>query len=173
MGKTHPKSPAQARRCEQLTRARQARFLAAVGQGYSIRHAAATAGVSTATVYTRWLADPAFAEAYRSAVEQGTQAMEDEARRRAVEGVARPVYQGGKLVGHVQEYSDRLLEFLLGGRRPAMYRHNVHMTGQTQHEHSLAMEAIRRLRDRPDERRAIIARALNDAGAADGTDGGK
>ncbi len=44
-----------------------------------------------------------------------------EAVRRAVEGTEKPVYQQGRLVGHVQEYSDTLLIFLLKGRRPEKY----------------------------------------------------
>ena len=50
-----------------------------------------------------------------------------EAYRRAVLGVAEPVYQGGELVGTVQRYSDRLLEFLIRGRRPQTYRDNTRL----------------------------------------------
>ena len=55
----------------------------------------------------------------------GADMLEDEAVRRAKDGVERPVYQGGKLVGHVQEYSDTLLIFLLKGARPEKYRDRV------------------------------------------------
>lgn len=51
--------------------------------------------------------------------------LEQEAYRRAVEGVEEPVYQGGELVGTVRRYSDKLLEFLLRGRRPQVYRENA------------------------------------------------
>ena len=43
---------------------------------------------------------------------------EDEAYRRAVEGVRRPVFHGGVKVGEITEYSDRLLIQLLRRRRP-------------------------------------------------------
>jgi hypothetical protein len=56
------------------------------------------------------------------AMDQAADALEKEARRRAVEGVSKPVYQGGKKVGTIQEYSDVLLIFLLKGARPAKYR---------------------------------------------------
>lgn len=63
--------------------------------------------------------------------------LEDEARRRAVDGVDEPVFQGGELVGHVRRYSDRLLEFLLRGRRPTVYREgasvDVHLPGSHVH----------------------------------------
>jgi hypothetical protein len=48
--------------------------------------------------------------------------LEDEAVRRAYEGVERPVFQGGKQVGVVREYSDTLLIFLLKALRPEKYR---------------------------------------------------
>ena len=42
--------------------------------------------------------------------------MEDEAVRRAVEGVPRPVFYQGQIVGAVQEYSDELLIRMLKAR---------------------------------------------------------
>jgi hypothetical protein len=41
--------------------------------------------------------------------------------RRARDGITEPVCQGGKLVGHVQKYSDSLLIFLLKGAKPKKY----------------------------------------------------
>ena len=51
--------------------------------------------------------------------------MEDEAVRRAVEGVPRPVFYQGKVVGAVQEYSDELLIRMLRARRKAKYSDRV------------------------------------------------
>ena len=66
-----------------------------------------------------------FAKDWKSAL-AGRNMLEDEAIRRAKDGVReKPVYQGGKLVGHVQEYSDTLLIFLLKGARPEKYRDRV------------------------------------------------
>lgn len=48
--------------------------------------------------------------------------MEAEAWRRGKTGVLKPVYQGGKKVGSVREYSDTLLIFMLKGTRPEKYR---------------------------------------------------
>jgi hypothetical protein len=73
-------------------------------------------------------ADPAYLADFLIAQEQAIDALESEARRRAVNGVEKPVYQGGKLVGSVQEYSDTLLIFLLKGARPDKYRERVDMT---------------------------------------------
>ena len=49
-------------------------------------------------------------------------ALEDEAFKRAVEGVQKPVYQGGELVGYITEYSDSLLLKLLQANAPEKYR---------------------------------------------------
>lgn len=67
-------------------------------------------------------ADPTYLADFLVAQEQAIDALESEARRRAVEGVEKPVYQGGKLVGGIREYSDTLLIFLLKGARPERYR---------------------------------------------------
>ena len=58
--------------------------------------------------------------------------LEPEAIRRAVEGVEKPVYQGGELVGYVREYSDTLLIFLLKGGKPHKYRENIKIDSEVQ-----------------------------------------
>jgi hypothetical protein len=51
--------------------------------------------------------------------------LEDEAFRRAHQGIDKPVFQGKELVGVIREYSDTLLIFLLKGCRPDKYRDRV------------------------------------------------
>jgi hypothetical protein len=46
-----------------------------------------------------------------------------------VEGVEKPVYQGGVMVGTVTEYSDTLLGLMLRGKRPKVYN-------TARHEHA-------------------------------------
>ena len=76
-----------------------------------------------------WLkADPGYAAEFASARKQTADILEDEAWRRAVEGVDKPVYQGGELVGTVREYSDSLMTWLLRGLRPERYREHVDVT---------------------------------------------
>lgn len=66
--------------------------------------------------------DEEFAERWDGAVEEGIDRLEEEAIRGARDGVKRPVFYMGQVVGYVQEYSDGLLKFLLAAKRPAVYR---------------------------------------------------
>lgn len=100
-------------------------LLAAFAEGGTILHACRAVGVGRRTHYGWMASDPAYAEAFADAREQAADALEAEARRRAVEGVEEPVYQGGKQVGTIRRYSDTLLIFLLKGARPEKYRDRV------------------------------------------------
>ena len=113
-------------RPDKLTTAEKKRaFLAAYAQCGNVTQAAKVAGISRETHY-EWLdKDPGYAAAFKQADEQATDALELEARRRALEGWDEPVYQKGQLVGTVRKYSDTLLIFLLKGARPEKYRERV------------------------------------------------
>lgn len=74
------------------------------------------------STWYRWRGErPDFAAAWAAALEHGTDALEDEAVRRAVEGVIKPVFHQGKRVGTLRVYSDSLLMFLLRARRPEKF----------------------------------------------------
>lgn len=105
------------------------RFLASLATGASISAAAKAAGVARQTPYKWRSDDKEFEERWVSSLETGTDALEDEARRRAHDGVKRPVYHGGKRVGYVQEHSDQLMMFLLRARRPEKYRERFEHSG--------------------------------------------
>lgn len=124
-----------------LTPKKQAAFLDALRAGLSVSHAARLSGFARRTWYDHRAADPAFAAAWDDASEEGADRLEDEAVRRAVEGVRTEktvTSQGralrdeaGALVKDVTiDYSDTLLIFLLKGRRPQKYaeRHKVDHT---------------------------------------------
>lgn len=98
------------------------RTLGALRMGFSYDRAAKFAGIARRTIFNLKDRDPDFAAACDEAYEAGTDKLEDEARRRAFEGTDRPIFQGGKLVGHERQYSDRLLELQLKARRPDKYR---------------------------------------------------
>ena len=65
---------------------------------------------------------PELAEALaRARLAPKMQALEDEAFRRAVKGVIKPVMSAGKVVAEVRRYSDTLLMFLLQAYDPETY----------------------------------------------------
>lgn len=73
--------------------------------------------------------DAAFSAAYLEATEDAGDRCEAEVHRRAVEGWDEPVYQGGKRVGTIRKYSDRLLELRVKALRPDKYRERIEHTG--------------------------------------------
>jgi hypothetical protein len=66
--------------------------------------------------------DEEFAQRWKDAIADDADKLEEEAFRRAVEGIDRSVFYQGRIVGYVKEYSDYLLIRLLQARRPEVYR---------------------------------------------------
>jgi hypothetical protein len=145
-------------------------FLAAFAERGNVRLACQAAKVGRSSHYVWLKADADYAARFQEAQAEAVDVLEAEAHRRAVQGVKRPVYQGGKRVGYVQEYSDVLLIFLLKAARPETYRDNVHMTGQMQQEHTLVLDTIKRLRADDQARRALLAERIGGV-PADGNGG--
>jgi hypothetical protein len=107
-----------------LTTARQLRFLKALAQTGNVTAAVAVAGTSRTRAYEQRKRDPTFAAAWDEAEEIAADALEAEARRRAVEGVSEPLVSAGKLVRDddgqpiaIRRYSDNLLLALLKAHR--------------------------------------------------------
>jgi Homeodomain-like domain len=121
-GVTRPTSRELPRPGRLTTARRKSLALDLLSQGHTLAHVRKVLGINRVTVYRWRQVDPSFAVAYTDAMEAGTDLIEDEARRRAVDGYDRPVFQGGKLVGVVRVYSDELAAMLLRGRRPEIYR---------------------------------------------------
>jgi hypothetical protein len=112
-------------------RARDA-FIAALRDGLSIKAACEAAGIGRTTAYEMRAEDEAFAKAWDAALDDGTDVLEDEARRRALDGVERPVVAMGRVakddngnIIKIREYSDTLMVTLLKARRPEKYRDRV------------------------------------------------
>ncbi len=93
-----------------------------VETGGNVSKAALLIGVARQNCYVHKEADPEFAQAWDDAVEEGTEDLEEEARRRAYKGVLEPVFHQGAECGFVRKYSNTLLIFLLKGRKPDVYR---------------------------------------------------
>lgn len=104
---------------------KQADFLNALGDIGSITQACKKSRVPRSTIYT-WLSeDKEFEKKHEEICQLVLGLLEDEAHRRAVEGTTRPIYQGGKKVGTIKEYSDTLLVVLLKARAPEKYRDRI------------------------------------------------
>ena len=98
------------------------RFLELYEQVGSISKTCDMLGMVRRTVYHWKDSDPEFLANFEEADRKALSLLEDEAMRRAMYGVQKPVYQGGKLAGFVTEYSDTLLVVLLKARAPSKYK---------------------------------------------------
>lgn len=100
-------------------------FLAALESSGNVSAAAREAGVSRQRAYEWRRSDPDFASHWDAAIEVATDALEAEARRRAVEGTEEPVFYQGTECGRIRRYSDTLMIVLLKAHRPAKFRENA------------------------------------------------
>ena len=104
-------------------------FLQAFAECGVIHHACDHAGIHRQTHYLWYRTDAEYALAVEDAREIAIENLEREAVRRAVKGVAEPVYYQGEIVGYVDRKSDTLLIFLLKANKPAKYRDRYELTG--------------------------------------------
>lgn len=85
-------------------------------------------GLSRSGFYRRKEESKRFANLVDEAIDRGIDTLEDEARRRAFEGVSTPIVSGGKIVTHVQKYSDFLMGLMLKAHRKK-YKERHEITG--------------------------------------------
>jgi len=100
-------------------------MVAALAETGNVSKAAKLAGVGRTTHYEWVAADSEYAAKVAEALDVAADALETEARRRAVDGVDEPVFYKGEECGAIRRYSDTLLIFLLKGVRPEKYRDRV------------------------------------------------
>jgi len=100
----------------------QSRFLAAFGACASVLQAARWAKINRQCHYNWLKEDPTYAERFRQATDRAAQSLEDEATRRAHEGIRKAVRYKGKIVGYETEFSDQLLIERLRAVKPEKYR---------------------------------------------------
>lgn len=116
-----------------VNEAAKAKFLRIYPELGTIKLAAEKTPISVRAVYKWAKADETFAAAFEElkpiAGKVYVETLENEARRRAVEGVLEPVFYKGGLVDHVRKYSDTLLMFLLNGAAPEKYRQRTEVSG--------------------------------------------
>lgn len=106
-------------------------FCAALADTAQVQKACDAVGVSKQSAFRVRKANPEFAAMWKEAEELAVVWMEDQAKRRAFDGVQKPVFHNGVEVATVREYSDLLTIFLLKAHAPAKYRENsrVELTG--------------------------------------------
>jgi hypothetical protein len=127
----------------QRTAGKQDAFLEAYARLGNIAGAARAAGIERVDHY-RWLEkDAAYTERFTQAEDEAADMLEQEARRRAMLGSQRPVFHKGEIVGHLTEYSDTLLIFLMKGARPQKYRERVDVESKV--EITAAKDLVERL----------------------------
>jgi hypothetical protein len=96
-------------------------FLAAFAETGNISAASRLSGVDRKNHYDWMKDDPDYPTMFIDADKQAAEALETEARRRAVQGTNKPVFYKGEECGTVKEYSDTLLIFLMKGAMPDKY----------------------------------------------------
>jgi hypothetical protein len=142
-------------------------FLEHLMESGSVVDAARLADLSVKSIRQFRRNNPKAQQAYEQALDIGTDAIEAELHRRAVQGIMEPVFYKGRRVNTVRKKSDVLLMFLLKSRRPHIYRDNAPLPeGQeddSQHIESPAEEIARRLASISERKRASSNPPIIDA----------
>lgn len=116
-----------------LTQKQKDVFLAALRHEPNVTAAAAAAGAERTAFYLLRANDPAFAEAWAAALEEGADRLESVVWGRAVDGWEEPVYgrvgkdQDGQ-IGTVRKYDSALAALLLKAHKPEKYRERQELT---------------------------------------------
>ena len=104
-----------------FTPARKAAFIEMLRKTGNVLGSARGVGVTQSYVYRLRKTDQAFADAWANAIDEAVSLIEEEARRRAVDGWDKPVFYRGRQVGAIRRYSDHLLGLLLKMHRPEKF----------------------------------------------------
>jgi hypothetical protein len=98
------------------------RFLRFLAQTGSPTVAVRLTGIDRSTMTKYRARNAQFRRDYKRAKRDAVDAMEHEARKRAVKGTLVPIYQNGRRVGYKIERSDALLMFMLRAERPEKFK---------------------------------------------------
>jgi hypothetical protein len=122
--------PAAGKQRRPISERDQGVFLEMLAAGWTVRAAARATGRDFRRFYKLRHEDEAFAAAWLEAYEQGTQTIEQEAYRRAVDGYDETTTDGdGNVLRVVRRYDSALLQILLKARRPDVYRDRLEVEG--------------------------------------------
>jgi len=100
-------------------------FFEELSKSGNTSRAAELTKISRMAIYERLERDEEFAVRYEKAKARGLEGLEDEANRRAFNGVEEPVFYMGQRVATVTTFSDALIQFLLKGGKPQKYRDRI------------------------------------------------
>ena len=113
-----------------LTPEKKKRFLDLLRTNANVTLSARAVDISRVTAYEHKHDDPEFGDAWDTAVDEAVDMLEEEARRRAFDGVDEPIgFWQGESNTTVKRYSDTLAIFLLKAHRPEKFRDNLHLSG--------------------------------------------
>lgn len=107
-------------------------FLTALRETGHVGRSCEVAKIGKNTAYMHRRANPDFAKAWETAIEDAAYTLEDEAVRRARDGYDEPIIYKGKIIGTQKRYSDVLLMFLLKGIKPDKWadKLTIHITAE-------------------------------------------
>ena len=99
----------------------QRRFLACFAASGSVLKAARWSKIHRQSHYV-WMAQPDYQRAFEATQLHAARMLEDEAVRRAHDGVKKPIRYKGRIIAFDTEYSDTLLIQLLKANNPEKFR---------------------------------------------------
>lgn len=108
---------------QRFTAAKKKKFLDVLAATGNVQKTCLAIGIGRKTVYHHRKKSEKFAQDWAAAKDIAIEALEDEAWRRAFEGVEEPVYHQGEIVGYKIKYSDTLLMHRLQAERPEKYQY--------------------------------------------------
>lgn len=120
------------------TTKKRLKFCETLAETGNVSEACRLIPVSKQAAYNERKRNEGFHEAWTMALEMAADALEAEARRRALDGIDVPLHHKGQLTGHVvKRYSDNLLMFLLKGNKPEKFKDRQQVESSAQVEHTV------------------------------------
>lgn len=139
-----------------LARKKRQVFLRILAETGKVVEAARACGwQDTTTVQKARREDEDFAEEWDFALLAASNKLEEEAWRRAEDGVLEPTYYKGEIVGYTTKYSDTLMMFMLRKLNPA-YRDTGRGGGDTNIHFGIAVLPMTAVNDEAWEQRAQV-----------------
>ena len=108
-----------------VTAKKKRKFLDLLAECGNVSRSASAVGSCRQSMYRARRKDPEFRREWEEAEDIAAIALEDEARRRAFEGVDEPVFYQGEVCGTIKRYSDTLLIFMLKAHNPEKYKDTI------------------------------------------------